>query len=116
MARKSRRQADRDRSIKEEVREILAMYRALRRAYDTLPDKSGIDESLITFDGFDANDAGEDEYRRAAREIAIATRGPDIPNSHFPRLRGYQMMLRAWNNSSDKENLTRKDIIRIIGV
>ena len=115
MARKSQRQMAREKWVKDEVREILAMFRALRRAYDALPDKSGIAEHLITFDGFDANDDREHEYLQAAREITIL-RGPEVPNSHMPRLQGYQMMMQAWRNSHDRENLSKEDILRIISV
>jgi uncharacterized protein YfbU (UPF0304 family) len=114
MARRSNRQMEREKWVKDEVRGILAMFRALRRAYEVLSDKSGIDESLVTFDGFDGNN--EDEHLRAAREVSIATREPEIPNSHMPRLRGYQMMMEAWRSSHDKENLTKADILRIIRV
>ena len=112
MGGKSKRQTDREKWAVEEVREILSMFRSLQRSYKGLPDKSGIDERLITFDGFDGNN--ESEHLRAAHQIAIATRGPDAPNSHMPRLRGYQMMLQAWKSSRDKESLTKEDIIRII--
>lgn len=76
MRRKSQRQMNHDRLIKDEVQEILAMFRALQDSYDRLSDKGGINAELITFDGFDGNN--EDEYLRAAREIAVATRGADV--------------------------------------
>jgi len=112
MRRKSQRQMNRDRLIKDEVQEILAMYRALQDSYDRLSDKGGINAELITFDGFDGNN--EDEYLRAAREIAVATRGAGVPNSHMPRIRGYQLMLQRWRSSHNKEDLTKEDILRIV--
>ena len=87
MARKSQRQMARAKWVKDDVREIYAMFHALRTAYDALPDKSGIDESFITFDGFDANN--EDEYLEAARELAAASREIQAFNSHMPRVSGY---------------------------
>jgi uncharacterized protein YfbU (UPF0304 family) len=116
MARKSKRQTLRDRVITEEVREIFAMCRALRRSYDALPDTSGIDKSIITFDGFDANDEHEHEYLRVARQLATVGHDIEVFNSHMPRLRGYEMMVQAWRRSKDKENLSKEDILRIINV
>jgi hypothetical protein len=52
---KSQREVERERWIMDEVREILTMFRALRGAYDSLSDKDGIDQDLITFDGFDGD-------------------------------------------------------------
>lgn len=111
MARKSNRALLREQSIREEVREIFAMFFALRRSYDALPDKSGINESLITFDGFDGNN--EDEYLDIANQLAACSRDIQAFDSHMPRLRGYQMMLQKWRSSQDKENLTNADILRI---
>jgi len=114
MARTSKRQALRERVIEDEVREIYTMFRALKRSYDALPDKSGIDESLITFDGFDGNN--EDEHLRIAHRLAIVSRDIQAFNSHMPRLQGYQMMLQEWRTSRDRENLTKEDILRITRV
>jgi uncharacterized protein YfbU (UPF0304 family) len=111
MGKKSQRQMDRERWIREEVREILAMFRTLKRSYEELPDKTGIDENLITFDGFDGNN--EHEHLQAGQQIAGCTRGLDVHDSHMPRLRGYQMMLQAWKSTRDKENLTKEDLLRI---
>ena len=69
MAKKSRRQTLREQSTKDEVLEIFAMFQALQRSYAALPDKSGIDESQITFEGFDGNN--EDEHLRVAHELAL---------------------------------------------
>jgi uncharacterized protein YfbU (UPF0304 family) len=113
MAKKSKRQALCDRLVEEDVREIFAMFRALRRSFDGLPDKSGIEEWQITFDGFDANDNEEQEYLRIGRELGVLTDRIQVFNSHAPRLRGYQMMLQAWRTSRDRDNLTREDILRI---
>ena len=115
MARKPQQQIAREQFIRDEVCEILTMFRALRRSYDALQDKSGIQEVLITFDGFDANDDEEHEYLRIADGMTILPSDIEALNSHMPRLRGYQMMLQAWRNSHDKENLTKEDITRIIG-
>jgi uncharacterized protein YfbU (UPF0304 family) len=56
---KSQRQIRRDRLVYEEVQEIFAMFRALQCSYDAIADKTGIVESLVHFDGFDANNEGE---------------------------------------------------------
>ncbi len=102
--------------VEQELKEILAMFRALRRAYDALPDKSGIEESDITLDGFDANDDLEHEYLKVGHRLALVNRDIQVFDSHFPMLRGYQMMLGAWRNSRDRENLTKEDILRIMNV
>jgi len=115
MARKSQRQMARERFIRDEVREIFAMFRALGRSYDALPDKSGIDELLagfVRFDGFDGNN--ESEHLHIAHQLASISRDIQAFDSHGQRLRGYQMMVRAWNSARDKENLTKEDILRII--
>ena len=111
MSRKSQRLAV-GKEIEQEVWDILDMFRALRQSYEKLPDKSGINEELINFDGFDANN--EEEHLQAARRIAVLQRGRNVPNSHMPRLGGYRMMLRLWRNSPDKKNLTKDDILHIL--
>jgi uncharacterized protein YfbU (UPF0304 family) len=88
------------------------MFRALGKSYDALLDKSGIDQSLIRFDGFD--DRNESEYLRIARELATCHRDIEVFNSHMPRLQSYQKMVQAWRVFQDKENLTKNDILRII--
>jgi uncharacterized protein YfbU (UPF0304 family) len=114
MARKSRLQMARESLARDEVVEIIAMFRALGRSYDALPDKSGIAESLIRFDGFDAHN--EADYLTAAEMIAGGSRDINVYDSHMPRLRGYQMMLEGWRSSHDRDNLTKTDILRILSV
>lgn len=114
MAKKSERQMLREQSIREELQEILAMFDALGRSYDTIADKSGITESFVRFDGFDANDVLEHEYLRLLRQMDSISRRDRAINSHSPRLRGYRLMMQAWRNSRDKENLTKEDVLRII--
>ncbi len=113
MAKKSRRQTLREQSIRDEVLEIFTMFQALQRSYAALLDKSGIAESQITFEGFDGNN--EDEHLRIANELALCRRNIKAFNSHFPVLAGYRMLLQRWRLSQDKENLTKNDILRIIG-
>jgi uncharacterized protein YfbU (UPF0304 family) len=113
MARKSQRQVCHDRYVEQELKDILAMFRALQRAYDALPDKSGIEESHVEFRGFDANDHVEHEYLTVGIRFAEVDSEIKMFNSHFPRLRGYQMMLQEWRNSRDPDNLTKEDILRI---
>ena len=104
----------------EEVIDILSMFRALRRTYEALPDKSGIAEQRVTFVGFDGNDKVEGRYLSYARyfcnqeggRFTEIGRGDDF-NSHWPALETYRRMLQAWNVSPDKYNLSQEDIIRI---
>ena len=85
MGRKSKRQVYRENAIRDEVQEFLKMFSALKMSFDALPDNSGINEALIRFDGFDANDKLEDKYLQAARTII----GDDAYDSHMPWLRHY---------------------------
>ena len=113
MANKSKRQTLHEQSVRDEVLEIYEMFQALNRSYAALPDKSGIEESQITFAGFDGNN--EDEHLRVAHKLALCHRDIQAFNSHIPVLAGYRMMLQTWRLSQDKENLTKKEILRIIG-
>jgi uncharacterized protein YfbU (UPF0304 family) len=102
----------------EEVINILNMFRMIKRAYDALDDKSGIEEWATRFDGFDGND--EPKQMAYARyycsldggKFAELDRGDDF-NSHSPTLDAYRRMLGEWQNSEDRYHLTKDDLVRI---
>jgi uncharacterized protein len=104
-----------------EVLDILSMHRALKFGYDALKDKSGIEESRVTFVGFDGNNETTlmgytrwfcDSDGGRFKEL---NRGDDF-NSHDPMLANYRAMLTEWEKSKDKNRLTKDDIIRITSV
>ena len=103
-----------------EVLHILSMHQALKRAYDKLPDKSGIEEYRVRFAGFDGNDRVEGTMMAYTRwycdshggRFKDLDRGDDF-NSHGLMLDSYRAMLKEWEASKDTNRLTKDDIIRI---
>ena len=102
------------------VWDVLDMHRALLRAYEALPDKSGIDESKLRFRGFDANNDDEWGYveymkKEGTRWKESLEKGPT--NSHSITTKGsYERMLSRWL-SFDQErrwNLKKEDIQKIL--
>lgn len=104
-----------------EVINILDMYRALTFSYKNLEDKSGIEERRIEFPGFDGNNETDQmaytEYfindLNRFDELRDNSEFPDY-NSHCPMLDKYRKMLKSWEESSNKHNLTKSEIIRIL--
>jgi len=103
-----------------EVLDILDMHHALQASYQALENKEGI---TIRFAGFDGNNETKqmaytrfylDELHRFAELTEIA-QSPDF-NSHRPTLQLYRLMLDQWNQCTDKNNLTREEIERILNV
>lgn len=103
-----------------EVLDILDMHHALHQSAQSLDNQQGIS---IQFDGFDGNNETKqmaytrfyiDELHRFTELTQIA-QSSDY-NSHHPTLRRYRLMLDEWNNCADKNNLTREEIQRILGV
>jgi uncharacterized protein YfbU (UPF0304 family) len=83
-----------------EVMQILNMYLALKRSYEALQDKSGIEEWQIKFSGFDGNnETTRLAYMRYLNEegeaYADLDRGDNF-NSHMPSLDGYRRQLAEW--------------------
>jgi hypothetical protein len=102
-----------------ELFDILKMWRSLVTAYHHLgsEDKDAI-EGPIEFMGFD----GEDEARLLSyvryiiRECGLFTEldsGGDL-DSGMPMLEWYRNMLGEWQGCSEKEFLSREDIVRIM--
>jgi uncharacterized protein YfbU (UPF0304 family) len=82
--------------------EIWNMFHALKTSYDCLEDKGGVVKSRLEFEGFDGNDPYERRFI-----------GPDGKNSLRRMLPRYQLMVERWKASSDPQNLTREDVLRI---
>jgi len=105
----------RDESL--EVIYILDMFRTLGLAYDDLEDKSGIQRHKVQFSGFDGNN--ETKFMAYTRFLVERQNKFEEVihnkkyNSHSPMLIRYRRMLEAWENSSDKYNLSKEDLIRI---
>lgn len=102
-----------------DVLNILDMFDALRVGYETLADKTDVDEAWIKFPGFDENSEG-DYYNYASFLIERQNMYRDLHqgdhyNSHTPVLPNYRKMLAEWQKSTDQHRLTRADLIRITG-
>jgi uncharacterized protein YfbU (UPF0304 family) len=99
------------------VLDTLEMFRALKDAYEQLPDKSAVDSWTVQFDGFDGNNEAKYlsyarfhcESQNAYKEL---TKGDDF-NSHMPVIDRYKRQLTAWKASGDKYRLTEGDVLRI---
>jgi uncharacterized protein YfbU (UPF0304 family) len=103
----------------EHVLSILGIYSDLRDSYDRLTDKSGIDEHLVKFPGFDGNN--EAELLLFARALSqngnyAETIGKDAKNSHMPTTAMYQRMIVEWKNLGEPRfPISRENILRITG-
>lgn len=103
-----------------EVVQVLDMYRALTFGYDELKDKAGIEQSDVTFIGFDGNnETPQMAYARyvcerkglfteheAARKVGF--------NSHYPVLDSYRRMLSKWREFGESHDLTSDQIKAIV--
>lgn len=103
-----------------EISDILAMYESLQLAYDDLKDREGIEEGKIKFQGFDGNsETDEIGYARflinEQKKFQDLRRTENI-NSHRPSIGYYRRMLKEWKASSDEDNLTKADIVRITSI
>jgi len=100
-----------------EVIDILSMFRALHDAKD----KGGVEEKETILEGFDGNDTLESSYMAYARYFCKSdggrfeeSRKGDF-NSHSLMLGIYRRMLKEWKNSAKPHQLTKEDIVRIVG-
>lgn len=100
-----------------EIVHILDMFHALKSSFDKLADKSGIEQSAIEFSGFGGNDeTAVMQFTRFMMESMgrFTELKPEHGlNSHVPMLDAYRKMLKVWNMSRDKYNLSKEDIIKI---
>ena len=96
--------------IRNEIHEIRAMFAALKRCFDGLEDKSQFKEADLLFAGFDPEN--EQEHHRTANLIAQFS-GQATQDSDSRKLQWYQTLVRRWNESANKEKLTKEDLRRI---
>jgi uncharacterized protein len=102
-----------------EVINILDMFSHLKRGYQSLKYKEGIEERDVEFYGFDGNN--EPQYigyvryliEREGRFENLKKGSHHGYDSHMPKLGQYRSMLREWERSQDKYKMTKDDIIRI---
>jgi uncharacterized protein len=100
----------------EEVRDILDLYRALKKALRELPAGSLTPEDA-TFKGFDGNEESE---HFGYTLFLIETLGKwgesktSEPNSHSPMIHRYRPMVERWKKCSDKWDLTVTDVTGIL--
>jgi uncharacterized protein len=101
-----------------EVFDILDTFTALRRAFDALEDKSGINERDIRFAGFDGNHEKQFHYAHYLREQGkweeLMPHG--AINSHHATMHRYRPMARAWKQipGDQRYQLTKEDVERIV--
>jgi uncharacterized protein YfbU (UPF0304 family) len=102
-----------------EVKDIMAMFSSLKASFNSVKDKSGIDESRLNFPGFSGNDETMQmayaQYLYEGGSFRDLGPGGDF-NSHLPALSGYCKMLAAWKTSENEYALSKDDIIRIVSV
>jgi uncharacterized protein YfbU (UPF0304 family) len=102
----------------EHVLSILGVYGDMRSSFDQLSDKSGIEESQLTFPGFDGNNEAEllsfaGALRKARR--FENTLGKHELNSHMPTTETYQRMIEKWRElGSPNYPYGRQAIIEIL--
>jgi len=99
-----------------QVIDILSMFDVLKHAYESIEDKSGIDEYKVKFLGFDGNNETKQmAYARYLRKNGKFTNLESLDdfNSHCPMLATYRRMLNEWSRSDKKYQLTKDDIKRI---
>lgn len=104
-------------SISNEVIDILQMYRCLQSSFLKLGDKTGINPDDVKFPGFDGNEETK-QYMFADYFINTKGRfdefkGMDI-NTHHNILEKYRRMLAVWRNFERYGWLTKEQILDIL--
>lgn len=100
------------------VLKILGIYSDLRDSYMKLEDKSGIEERLLNFPGFDGNN--ESEYLSFANDLLKhrrfeTTLGKTTINSHMRTTEIYKRMINCWESLGAPNYPYSKDtILKII--
>lgn len=108
-----------------EVVDTLDMFRAIRRCYAELPDKTGIDEYSVKFRGYDGNDRVESKLLGYARYFVVELnrfqevleeQGDHFDFNSHGEMRGvYQRMLDVWKRlpPEQRHRLTKDQIVSI---
>lgn len=104
--------------VAEDVLKTIEIYSAMKDSYRDLADKSGIEERLLEFRGFDGNNEGELlHFARALRvnDRYTETLGTGDLNSHMPMCEMYDRMVAAWDMLGRPEYpYSRETIIAIL--
>lgn len=104
--------------VAEDVLRIIEIHSAMKDSYRDLADKTGIEERLLEFRGFDGNNEGELlHFARALREHGryTETLGTGDLNSHMPMCDMYDHMVAAWDKLGRPEYpYSREAIIAIL--
>ncbi len=98
-------------AIAAETRDILQMFSDMKIAYDELEDKEGVDTTLLTFWGFDANH--NIDHLSYAKYLANKGEYPDIRvrNCNSDTIGIYRVMVEAWKALPRKGlKMTREDL------
>lgn len=101
-----------------EVYRILTMYQSLFDSYLNLKDNKGIDKKEVTFKGFNCIEESkyyfftifvikEEKRYREFKDVEL--------KSNSARLGTYKIMLENWQKTNQGYNLTKAEIIEIIG-
>lgn len=104
------------------VADILDVYASLRRSYEELNDKGGIEERRLAFPGFDGNNEGKYmAYAKFLREkedrFDYVELGFDGLNSHAPLAGKYESMIEEWKKVPEDRRaaeLTKGEILSIL--
>lgn len=100
--------------------EILSMFSEITYSLEKIDDKTGINLTYLKFAGFDGNNEGKyldfayffcKEFN--GQRFSEIGNGIDNFNSHFPILDAYTRMLKVWNASKNKYELSREELIKI---
>lgn len=107
----------------EYVRGVLDVYAALKRSYDKLEDKTGIDPRRLLFRGFDGNHDSDLigytcyllKYNNAWREVFGDRENFMDFDTHAPVRHFYDRMLERWQTSArgKSRDLTKEEILYI---
>jgi uncharacterized protein len=106
-----------------DVIDILDMFSALKRGFDSLNDKAGIEENSVRFRGFDGNNETKQmAYARyfvvdldRFQELRYGDKYSDF-NSHSPSLVRYLSMLEIWKGFPNKHTLGKEQIKQLLGI
>ncbi len=106
----------RDQWIRDEIIETKKMYDHLRKSYDILDDKSGIDVEQLIFSGFDPHH--EPNYVRVLCDMeSLYPLEKKTGNGfHSGRSDLYRVMVQLWQSKKDKPLLSKEEILSIIRI
>lgn len=105
----------------QEVLDILDMYRAITYSYQSLEDKSEINQCWLRFRGFDGNNEGKQcSYTQyfildlgRFEELKYGNKYPNF-NSHAQVLDKYRRMLAVWESFDKKWEIDKDRLIQVL--